>query len=127
MLFVIASSAVAIAKQEEIAYKDKPTDTLKLKQGYYLKVTAIDVTADKAWMQLSRANGDVVDNCVVTGGECFDMCDDGTLILEIGELTTFQGMYDCIVVIDNLIQYNKNTGNPILSIDRFVLVCPDCA
>ncbi len=123
LLFVMASSAVAMAKQEEIPNTVKPTDTFKLKQGYCLQVTAINITADKAWMQLTCANGDVVDNCVVYAGECFNLYDDGALIVETEQVTIFCGLIYNLVAIDDLVQYNKNTGNPILTMDNVVLVC----
>jgi len=120
LMFVIASSAVAMAKQEEIK-QEKITDTFKLKQGYRLHFAAIDVDSMKVWMELTRANGDVVDNGVFQNRDYFSMHDDGTLIVEATKLTVFHGILTDLVKIDDLVQYNKNTGNPILTVDKVIL------
>lgn len=111
-----------MAKQEDIT--DVHTDTFKLKQGYRLHVAAIDINDNKTWMQLTRANGDLVDECIVNNDECFSLYDDGTLIIDTGNITLGRGLVDNLVIIDDLVQYNKNTGNPILTVDKVILVCP---
>ncbi|MDO9517617.1 MAG: S-layer protein domain-containing protein [Methanosarcinaceae archaeon] len=123
LLFVVASSAGAMAKQEEIK-QEKITDTFNLKQGYRLHFAEINVAGTKVWMQLTRVNGDVVDDHVFQSGEYFSMYDDETLIVEATELNIFQGNLVNLVVIDDLVQYNKNTGNPMLTMDRVVLAKP---
>lgn len=120
LMFVVASSAVVMAKQEETK-PEKITDTFKLKQGYRLHLAAIDVDVEKVWIELTRANGDVVDDGVFQNGDYFSMHDDGTLIVEATKLTVFQGIGSNIVVAYDLVQYNKNTGNPILTMDKVVL------
>jgi hypothetical protein len=122
LLFVIASSAVVMAKQEEIE-QDDITDTFKLKQGYRL-YAEINVEATKTWIQLIRANGDVIDDHVFENGEYFSLYDDETLIVEARKLTIFKGLFDSLVVMDDLVQYNKNTGNPILTMDKVIFVWP---
>jgi len=114
LLFVVASSAGAMAKQEEL------TDTFKLKQGYRL-IAEINIEDTETWIQLTRANGDVVDDHVFQSGEYFSMYDDGTLIVEARKLTVFEGILGNIVVLKDFVQYNKNTGNPILTMDNVIL------
>lgn len=123
LLFMIASSAIVMAKQEEIEQKDI-TDTFKLKQGYRLHLAAIDVDGNKTWMELTRANGDVVDDHVFESGDYFSLYDDETLIVEARKLTVFKGLYVRLVVMYDLVQYNKNTGNPILTMDKVIFVLP---
>ena len=119
LMFVIASSAGAMAKQEEIK-QEKITDTFKLKQGYRLH-TEINVQVTKIWIVLTRANGDVVSDHVFDDGEYFSMYDGEILIVEAASVDILHGIESNIVVASDLVQYNKNTGNPILTMDRAVL------
>lgn len=123
LLFVIASSAVVMAKQEEIE-QEEIIDTFKLKQGYRLHLAAIDVDGKKAWMELIRANDDFVDDHVFVSGEYFSLYDDETLIVEARKLTVFKGSFTSLVIMYDLVQYNKNTGNPILTMDKVIFVLP---
>lgn len=133
LLLVIAGSAVAMAKQEEIEQKKitpfspeqkKITDTFNLKQGYNLHAV-VNVNVNKTWIELIRANGDLVDDNVFDHGEYFSLYDDETLIVEATKLILFNGTKSNLVVAHDFVQYNKNTGNPILTMDRLIFVCPD--
>ena len=120
LLIVTATSIGAMAKE------DKPEDTLKLKQGYLLHVSAVydDVDPEIVCFQLTRSNGDIVDEVTVLDGEGFILFDEDIKIVEVGSIQVFCGMNSCAISLKDLVQYNKATGKIISEIDITVLIKP---
>ena len=120
LLVLTATSIGAIAKE------DKPEDTLKLKQGYLLHVSAVNDTADPeiVCFQLTRSNGDIVDTIKVLNGDGFSLSDEDIEIVEVEEIVVFYGINSWAIKLEDLVQYNKATGKIISEIDDTLLIKP---
>lgn len=120
LLVLTATSIGAIAKE------DKPEDTLKLKQGYLLHIYAVDDNVDPAEVcfQLTRSNGDIVNEVTVSDNEGFSLYDEDIKIVEIELIQVFWGIESWAIALEDLVQYNKATGEIISEIDKTVLIKP---
>ena len=118
LLIVTATSIGAMAKE------DKPEDTLKLKQGYLLHVSAVNdnVNPAEVCFHLTRSNGDIIDEVTVLDGEGFSLFDEDIKIVEVGSIQVFCGMNSWAISLKDLVQYNKATGKIISEIDITVLI-----
>ena len=120
LLFVTATSIEAIAKE------DKTTDTLKLKQGYRLHISAVDDNADPAEVcfHLTNSKGDIIDDVTVLDGDSFSLYDEQIKIVEVESVQVFFGINSCLIKLEDLVQYNKATGKIISEIDETFLMKP---
>ena len=119
LLVLTATSIGAIAKE------DKPEDTLKLKQGYLLHLSAVNDNADtaKVCFYLTRYNGDIVDTITVLDGNGFSLYDEDVKIVEVEEIVVFKGINSWLIKLEDLVQYNKS-GKIISKIDKTFLIKP---
>ena len=119
LLVLTATSIGAIAKE------DKTTDTLKLKQGYHLHLSAVDDNADPAEVcfHLTKSNGDIVDTITVSDGDGFSLYDEDVKIVEVEEIVVFNGINSWLIKLEDLVQYNK-AGKIISEIDKTFLIKP---
>jgi len=101
----------------------KLTDTLNLEQGYKLHLVSTDVNSSPrtAVLQLNHAG----DEKLVASGDEFSLYDgQGHLIVTAKLDSVFAGATGTLVQIKNLVQYDKNTGEIILTMDRVILLIP---
>ena len=116
MLLLIASQAGA-------ASKNVYSDTLDLEQKYKLHLESVDIGSPRA-ATLQLLHGRVVDERVVVSGDNFRLYDGGALIVNATLDSVFVGATGYLVQIKNLVQYDKNTGAIILTMDRILLFIP---
>ncbi len=119
LLVLTATSIGAIAKE------DKPEDTLKLKQGYRLHLSAVDDNAYPAEVcfHLTRSNGDIVNTIIVSDDEGFSLYNEDVKIVEVEEIVVFKGINGWLIKLEDLVQYNK-AGKIISEIDKTFLIKP---
>lgn len=120
LLLIIASPAGAASKKVV-------SDTLDLEQKYKLHLESVDIGSPRtATLQLlhSGAHGRVVDEKVVVSGDNFKLYDGGTLIVNATLDAVFVGATGYLVQIKNLVQYDKDTGAIIRTMDRVILLIP---
>ncbi len=117
LLLIIASPAGA-------ASKNVLSDTLDLEQKYKLHLESVDVAGSPRAATLQLLRGGVVDEKVVVSGNNFELYDGGTLIMNATLDSVFAGATGNLVQIKNLVQYDKDTGAIILTVDRVLLLIP---
>lgn len=115
MLLVIASPAGAASKKVL-------NDTIDLEQKYKLHLEGVYVTGSPRAAMLQLLHGRVVDERVVVQGDNFKLYDGGALIVNATLDSVFVGATGSLVQIRNLVQYDKDTGAIILTMDRVLLL-----
>lgn len=103
--------------------KPKLNDTLELEGNYKLHLESIDISSLERSAVLQLRHGGVLDEKVVMSGDAFSLYDGQALILN-GTLSVFSGANGNLISIRNLVQYDKETGDVILVIDRVNLFIP---
>lgn len=117
VLFAVVSPAGAVNTDT------KQTDTLKLEQGYNLRLVSTDVISSPrtAVLQLNQGG----DEKTVVSGDEFSLYDGQSHLIVTAKLdAVFVGATGTLVQIKNLIQYDKDTGEVILTMDRVILFIP---
>lgn len=117
LLLVIASPAGAASKKV-------PSDTLDLEQKYKLHLEIVNAAGNHRTATLQLLHGGVVDERVVVQGDNFKLYDGRNLILNATLWSVFVGSDGYIVQIRNLVQYDKDTGEIIRTMDRVSLFVP---
>ncbi len=123
VMLAIAVLLVVVSPAGAANTDTKLTDTLNLEQGYKLHLVSTDVNSSPrtAVLQLNHAG----DEKVVASGDEFSLYDGQAHLIVTAKLdAVFVGATGTLVQIKNLIQYDKNTGEIILTMDRVILFIP---
>lgn len=123
LLLAIAVLLVVVSPAGAANTDTKLTDTLKLEQGYNLRLVSTDVNSSPrtAVLQLNQGG----DEITVTSGEDFSLYDGQAHLIVTAKLdAVFVGATGTLVQIKNLVQYDRNTGEIILTMDRVILLIP---
>lgn len=100
----------------------KSMDTLELEGKYKLHVESIDPISPTRSAVLQLRHGGVIDEKFVVTGENFSLYDGQALILNGTVSSIFSGATGNLIMIKDLVQYDKETGDVILVIDRVTLL-----
>jgi len=124
-ILVIAAVALLIVTATSIgvmAKEDKPEDTLRLKQGYLLQVSAVNDNVDPAEVcfHLTRSNGDIIDTVTVFDYNGFSLHNEDIEIVKVERIQVFWGTEAWVIKLEDLDQYNK-AGKIISEIDETFL------
>lgn len=112
-------------------FSTPPPESFELKQGYALYLARVEGVTEtrnadgtmtysksdnkaRIWLQLLR-EGKVVNEQVVTEGTAINLYDDGKLVVKANFRTLFLGATGYMVRFDNLIQYDKETGETLFT------------
>lgn len=125
-ILVIAAVALLIVTATSIgvmAKEDKPEDTLRLKQGYLLQVSAVnDNVPVEVCFHLTRSNGDIIDTVTVFDDDGFSLHNEDIEIVKVERIQVFRGLEAWAIKLEDLVQYNKATGKIISEIDTTMLI-----
>ncbi len=115
---ILAAASPAGAVNTDI----KLTDTLTLEQSYKLHLVSVDLNSSPrtAVLRLNHAG----DEKEVASGDEFSLYDGQALIVTAKLDAVFAGATGTMVQIKNLVQYDKNTGEIILTVERLYLYIP---
>ena len=118
LLLAISQTAGAVSTEPKL------NDTLELEGKYKLHLESIDMSGPVRSTVLQLRHGSVIDEKVVMSGDAFSLYDGQALILNGTVYSVFSGATGNLVSIRNLVQYDKETGEVILVIDRVNLFIP---
>lgn len=121
LLLAVSHTAGAASLQPKLS------DTLELEGNYKLHLESIDVSSTERSAVLQLRHGGVLDEKVVMSGDAFRLYDGQALILNGTVSSIFSGANGNLISIKDLVQYDKETGEVILVIDRvnlFILQHP---
>ena len=123
ILLIVLNSTGVLYKEEKFKEK-KFGDTFNLRQGYRLYLDSVDWSNQTIILQLIKANGEIVDSQILTKGSNFNFYDHNVpynLIINATFQSLFIGRDLYAIRIVDLVQYNKNTGKAMLTVDNIVL------
>ena len=101
------------------------SDKLELKQNYTLYLDSVDWKGQTIVLYLYRDDtGAIIDKALVAKGDSFVLSHDGDLIVT-GKLDQiFIGTKSYLVLLKHIYQFDKETGENILYIERAMLEKP---
>lgn len=118
LLLAVSHTAGAASLQPKLS------DTLELEGNYKLHLESIDISSPERSAVLQLRHGGVLDEKVVMSGDAFRLYDGQALILNGTVSSIFSGANGNLISIRDLVQYDKETGEVNLVIDRVILFIP---